>query len=217
MALLRKTLLLTALLLSAGCGFAAETVEDVIALAHKGISEQEMLKAVVSNEEGFTLTLDRANECRKSGVPETVVLAMLRNPASARSGSFMHLEIARIFGVKLTGWKLVGFLGVFLFTGRWLVQLYASRKAGRPVMGRAFWLLSMLGSTLLLTYFVVGKNDSVGVLSNLFPCFVAAYNLYLDIRYHRANGVRAEDVPPARKVPARQKAEASGVEVAAGQ
>ncbi|MCW8132228.1 MAG: lipid-A-disaccharide synthase N-terminal domain-containing protein [Planctomycetota bacterium] len=129
----------------------------------------------------------------------------------------MHAEIWRPFGIKVTWWKVIGFVGVFLFTGRWFVQLYASRKAGRPVMGRLFWLLSMCGSTLLLAYFVVGKNDSVGVLSNLFPCFVAAYNLYLDIRYHRANGVRAEDVAPARKAEPRAQPEPAGVEVAAGQ
>ena len=98
--------------------------------------------------------------------------------------------------IVITGWKIIGFVGVALFTGRWLVQLYASRKAGRPVMNRWFWLMSMSGSFLLLSYFIFGKNDSVGVLSNLFPCFVAGYNLYLDIRYHRENGVKSEDVPP---------------------
>jgi len=34
----------------------------------------------------------------------------------------------------------------------------------------------------LLCYFIFGKNDSVGILSNLFPFTVALYNLYL---HHR--------------------------------
>ncbi len=87
-----------------------------------------------------------------------------------------------MFGVTITPWKLVGYAGVGMFAGRWLVQLAASKATGRVVMPRLFWYMSALGSVLLLSYFVFGKNDSVGVLSNLFPLFVALYNLYLDVR-----------------------------------
>ena len=52
-------------------------------------------------------------------------------------------------------------------------------------MPTTFWYMSAAGSVLLLGYFIFGKNDSVGVLSNLFPLFVALYNLYLDRREHR--------------------------------
>jgi lipid-A-disaccharide synthase-like uncharacterized protein len=84
------------------------------------------------------------------------------------------------FGVTITPWKLIGYAGVLLFAGRWFVQLAASRARGKVVMPRLFWYMSALGSVLLLGYFIFGKNDSVGVLSNLFPLFVALYNLYLD-------------------------------------
>ena len=90
-----------------------------------------------------------------------------------------------LWGVTLTPWKLVGYLGVGLFAGRWFVQLYASRRAGKPTVPRLFWYMSMTGSVLLLSYFTFGKNDSVGILSNLFPTFVAAYNLYLDITHRK--------------------------------
>jgi lipid-A-disaccharide synthase-like uncharacterized protein len=85
-----------------------------------------------------------------------------------------------MFGVTVTPWKLVGYLGVTLFAGRWFVQLAASKMSGKPVLPRAFWYMSSVGSVLLLGYFTFGKNDSVGILSNLFPLFVALYNLYLD-------------------------------------
>lgn len=88
-------------------------------------------------------------------------------------------------GVVVTPWKVVGFVGVALFTGRWFVQLYYSRKAGRPVLPLPYWLMSITGSVLLLSYFIFGKTDSVGVLSNLFPVFVAAYNLTLELRLRR--------------------------------
>jgi len=45
----------------------------------------------------------------------------------------------------------------------------------------------MGGSLLILFYFVFGKNDSVGILANLFPFLVASYNLFLDITHKRSN------------------------------
>jgi lipid-A-disaccharide synthase-like uncharacterized protein len=87
-----------------------------------------------------------------------------------------------MYGVTITPWKLIGYGGVIMFAGRWFVQLAASQAKGKVVMPRLFWYMSALGSVLLLSYFVFGKNDSVGILSNLFPLFVALYNLYLDLR-----------------------------------
>jgi lipid-A-disaccharide synthase-like uncharacterized protein len=94
----------------------------------------------------------------------------------------MNEVIGSYLGVTLTPWKLVGYLGVALFAGRWLVQVYVSRRRGRPTVPRVFWYMSVSGSLLLLAYFTFGKNDSVGILSNLFPVFIAGYNLYLDLR-----------------------------------
>lgn len=97
----------------------------------------------------------------------------------------MNTVIAVTFGVVLTPWKLIGYVGVFLFAGRWVVQVLATRRHGKPTMPRLFWIMSVLGSALLLSYFIWGKNDSVGVLSNLFPAAVALYNLILDVRADR--------------------------------
>ena len=94
----------------------------------------------------------------------------------------MNEVLGSYFGVRLTAWKLVGFLGATMFVSRWAVQLYASRRRGQPTVPRAFWYLSMAGSLMLLGYFTFGKNDSVGILSNLFPALIAGYNLYLDLR-----------------------------------
>ena len=86
------------------------------------------------------------------------------------------------FGITITPWKLIGYVGMLLFTGRWFVQLAASKNAGKPVMPRLFWYMSIAGSLMLLGYFTFGKNDSVGILSNLFPFLTASYNLYLDMK-----------------------------------
>ncbi len=87
--------------------------------------------------------------------------------------------------VIITAWKLVGYLGVAMFSGRWLVQMHYSRKAGRSVLPLGYWLMSICGSLLLLSYYIFGKNDSVGILSNLFPSFVASYNLFLELTHRR--------------------------------
>lgn len=97
----------------------------------------------------------------------------------------MDTVLIEFYGLVITPWKLVGYVGVALFAGRWFVQLYASRARGRPVVPRVFWYMSGVGSVLLLLYFIFGKNDSVGILSNLFPLFVALYNLRLDIVANR--------------------------------
>jgi lipid-A-disaccharide synthase-like uncharacterized protein len=101
--------------------------------------------------------------------------------------------------VVVTPWKIYGLIGVALFSGRWLVQMYYSRQAGKPVTPRVFWVMSMAGSLILLTYFIFSPKhrDMVGVLSNLFPSVIAAYNLYLDLRYATKTRVAAAAAPPA--------------------
>lgn len=96
------------------------------------------------------------------------------------------------FGLTITPWKLIGYFGVALFAGRWFVQMHYSRKHRRPVVPTVFWLMSISGSLLLLSYFTFGKNDSVGILSNLFPAAVAGYNLYLDLSHKRSRLSGAE-------------------------
>ena len=98
----------------------------------------------------------------------------------------MNEVLYTVFSITITPWKLVGYLGVVLFAGRWFVQMAYSRKHGRPVVPRLFWTMSIWGSLLLLAYFTFGKNDSVGILSNLFPAGVAGYNMYLDLAHKRS-------------------------------
>jgi lipid-A-disaccharide synthase-like uncharacterized protein len=103
----------------------------------------------------------------------------------------MHVDLSHILhslqNFHLTSWKMVGYLGTLMFTGRWFVQLYYTRKHKRVVMPLSFWWMSVTGSALLLAYFVFGKNDSVGILSNFFPVFVSVYNLVVHLRHQKNN------------------------------
>ena len=96
----------------------------------------------------------------------------------------MNEVLFTLHHVTITPWKLIGYLGTFLFTARWFVQLYATKKLKRVHMPLAFWWLSIVGSVMTLAYFIWGKNDSVGILQNAFPMFVSVYNVYVHVRHH---------------------------------
>ena len=63
----------------------------------------------------------------------------------------MEFLLAKLPQLTLTPWKLVGYLGAFIFASRWFVQFYVSRKAGKPIMSRWFWILSLMGSVMVLS------------------------------------------------------------------
>lgn len=119
----------------------------------------------------------------------------------------MNTPIAHVLEIVVTPWKLIGYLGVLLFAGRWLVQLAATRKHGKPSFPGLFWIMSILGSAFLLTYFIWGKNDSVGVLSNLFPMVVAIYNFIMHQKVSSQMGPKSD--PVRAEVPRRSPADPS--------
>jgi lipid-A-disaccharide synthase-like uncharacterized protein len=98
---------------------------------------------------------------------------------------FFNIPIGEVWKITLTSGKIVGYFGVLLFSGRWLIQMWASKSCGKPVLPKLFWYMSMTGSFFLLLYFIFGKNDSVGILSNLFPLAVSLYNLNLDFKHRK--------------------------------
>lgn len=102
-------------------------------------------------------------------------------------------------GLHVTPWKLIGYAGALMFASRWLVQMLASRRARQPVIPRVFWLMSLAGSVMTLSYFMFSaKQDSVGVLQNLFPALTAIYGLQLDVRHRRSRGQPQAAVGEAR-------------------
>ena len=96
-------------------------------------------------------------------------------------------------GLHMSPWKLIGLTGALMFGGRWLVQFIASKRMGKPVIPRAFWYMSVVGSLMTLSYFLFSaKQDSVRVLQNLFPAFTALYSLKLDIQHRGWKRDKAE-------------------------
>jgi lipid-A-disaccharide synthase-like uncharacterized protein len=116
-----------------------------------------------------------------------------------------HLYEGLLFSshVVVTPWKIIGMVGAILFASRWFVQAYYSRRAGKPVTPRSFWIMSLVGSIITLMYFIFStKQDMVGVIQNLFPFLISIYNLYLDAKCAKAPE-RSLQADAPRAVPAR--------------
>ncbi|MDQ7996149.1 MAG: lipid-A-disaccharide synthase N-terminal domain-containing protein [Luteibacter sp.] len=94
----------------------------------------------------------------------------------------MHEALADLHLLTLTPWKIIGLLGTILFTARWFVQFYATRKNKQVTVPMSFWYLSVSGSILTLAYFIWGKNDSVGIIQTAFPMLVSFYNVFAHLR-----------------------------------
>ena len=75
-------------------------------------------------------------------------------------------------------WLALGFVAQLLFTSRMIVQWYSSEKAKKSVMPVLFWYLSVIGSTLLLTY-AIYRQDPVFILGQSAGLLVYFRNLYL--------------------------------------
>ena len=78
----------------------------------------------------------------------------------------------------------LGLIGQLLFSARFLVQWIASDKRKKSVIPISFWILSILGSLLLLIY-AIYKKDPVFILRQSFGFFVYIRNLILIKRKER--------------------------------
>lgn len=74
-------------------------------------------------------------------------------------------------------WVGLGFLGQALFMGRMLVQWWASEKAKSAVVPPVFWWLSLIGSSMLMTYFV-WRVEIVGFLGQSTGWLIYIRNLW---------------------------------------
>jgi lipid-A-disaccharide synthase-like uncharacterized protein len=85
---------------------------------------------------------------------------------------------------NLVMWLVVGFLGQALFTARFLVQWLASERKRESIVPVAFWWLSLLGGTALLSY-AISRRDPVIITGQAMGLFVYVRNLMLVSRSRR--------------------------------
>jgi lipid-A-disaccharide synthase-like uncharacterized protein len=101
--------------------------------------------------------------------------------------------MASIFGASSTTvmfWLGLGLLGQLLFTGRMVVQWLASERKGTSVVPPMFWWMSLVGSLLLLAYFL-WRRDPIGLLGQAFGSFVYLRNIIWILEGKRLDPVPA--------------------------
>ena len=75
-------------------------------------------------------------------------------------------------------WLAVGLIGQFFFTMRFLVQWIYSEKKKQSLVPTSFWIFSLLGSSMLLTY-AIYRHDPVFILGQSCGFLIYSRNLHL--------------------------------------
>ena len=73
---------------------------------------------------------------------------------------------------------VLGFIGQFFFSMRFIVQWVASEKHKKSVVPLAFWVFSVLGSFLLLIY-AIYRKDPVFILGQAPNLLIYFRNIWL--------------------------------------
>jgi lipid-A-disaccharide synthase-like uncharacterized protein len=77
-----------------------------------------------------------------------------------------------------SSWLVVGLVGQAAFGGRFLLQWIASERAKESVVPVAFWILSIVGSVVLLAY-AIHRKDPVFILGQSCGLLIYSRNLML--------------------------------------
>ena len=96
----------------------------------------------------------------------------------------------RFLGLDWSPLSAFGLTGNLVFSARFLVQWIESERRGASIIPVAFWYLSIAGSLILFTYFVV-RRDPVGTLAYVPNSFVYARNLWLIRKQRHAAAMAA--------------------------
>jgi len=92
-----------------------------------------------------------------------------------------------VFVAKFDFWLAFGLAAQALFTARFVIQWFASEKAGKSVVPLAFWFLSMGGGMMLLIYGIV-RREPIIILGQALAVFIYLRNIMLIIKERRAGG-----------------------------
>lgn len=94
----------------------------------------------------------------------------------------MHADnLAAFIHYLLNPWIIIGFFGQFLFFMRFVVQWWATEKAGRVVVPKTFWYLSISGTLVILIYSIY-RVDIVFITAQILSLFIYGRNLMFERR-----------------------------------
>ncbi len=130
-----------------------------------------------------------------AGQPDAETLTPAQLADRLYRGAADHTWLQRLFNISSPIgflWVTIGLLGQVLFTGRMLVQWFATEKNRQSVVPPIFWWMSLIGSLMLLTYFL-WRRDIVGVLGQSFGLIVYIRNLYFIHGLTKSAGIQSSD------------------------
>jgi lipid-A-disaccharide synthase-like uncharacterized protein len=88
---------------------------------------------------------------------------------------------SRFLGIEWHVWKVVGWLGNFVFFSRFFVQWIATERRKQVIVPISFWWLSLIGSILLLIY-GIRQQDSVFIFAYAFTWIPYIRNIIIHYR-----------------------------------
>ena len=112
-----------------------------------------------------------------------------RSPHNGRAGFSMHYAFVMkdaasfadefLFNDEVKPWLLIfGSIGQVLFTMRFIYQWLYSRKKKESQLPEGFWLISLIGSFLILMYGCL-RADLVLIVGQMFGVIIYLRNIYL--------------------------------------
>lgn len=89
-------------------------------------------------------------------------------------------------------WLIIyGSAGQVLFTLRFIYQWFVSRKDGESVLPPGFWIISIIGSSIIVSYGFI-RHDPVLILGQSFGLISYVRNLIIGHKASRREKVKAE-------------------------
>lgn len=159
-----------------------------------GMSENVSL---VSNADGTHSYVVRGLDGGQQTLTPEQFASRLYESQSSRNLLAMIFNISSPLGLI---WVSLGLLGQVLFTGRMIVQWLVSEKEKQSVVPPMFWWMSLIGSLMLLTYFL-WRQDVVGILGQGIGLTIYVRNLHL-IHLTKRQALAAEAAQIAGEPPA---------------
>ena len=123
--------------------------------------------------------------------PLLVVLSFL--PLAGIAFMLFHGEATdRLFRNEgIPAWLIVfGCAGQIIFTFRFIYQYFYSRKRGESLLPAGFWIISLVGSAVIVAYAII-RHDWVLGIGQSVGFFTYSRNLYLALKHNETSTGRA--------------------------
>lgn len=106
------------------------------------------------------------------------------------ASDFQH-SLSNIWKNNEVGYLLLvwGSLGQVIFILRFVYQWYVSEQQKRSVLPMGFWVISLTGSVMILSY-AVFRQDPVLFLGQIFGFMIYARNIYIEIKGKKKAAVK---------------------------